>query len=102
MMYTSDHSIPNNECDYTHCRCCPKRACICRCAGHADDDYYDRYFRYTYQYVDPRMFRLPYIFSPFDINPKLPDDFGYPDPRDIAVEPNEEYVKKWSFDTGVY
>lgn len=98
MMHYSNTSEPNG-CDYGYCHCCPRRACIRRCAGFADDNYYDRYFRYTYQYSDPYMFR-PY--SPFDIGQRLPDDFTFPLPEQVVVPPNEEYVKKWKFDTGVY
>lgn len=111
MMRYSNSSNPQ-DCDYTRCCNCPRRACIGRCAGFADDYYYDRYYRYTYQYVDPNMFRVPY---PYDIDPWTPDSFGYrniyvpdpfknkyvPNPSDVAVKPDEEYAKQNCFDTGL-
>lgn len=96
MMHYSNTSEPNG-CDYSYCHCCHRRACINRCAGFADDNYYDRYFRYTYQYSEPGMF----VTSPFDINPRLPDDFTFPmNPAELAVPPDEEYAKKNTFDIG--
>lgn len=86
MMHTSDHTEPNYNCGYNCCRCCPRQTCICH-GGNNAPDYYDRYFRYTYQFVDPHMFDLPDFLNinPYDKVRRLPDDFIWPNKFDLGI-----------------